>query len=287
MSPMCGAVVGSYLLSVIAVLVAIYFAYRREWTFAAFAAFIPLVESGLYRLTSLAAPRQRPDVPRLEDLTPDASFPSGHVAASVAVYGGLAFVLSSRIEHAPTRYGVRAVVVLTIAFAALSRMYQGMHHPTRRRRRRSRRFDGDRDHRLRLPCGRRGLNPKGDVLMAGCRTSRSPSARPRARARPSRSLPGSSGGPRRPRRARRRLHHHRRPRRRPGDRCGRPGGQPGGGPPGDRPAVVWHVPPDPDGDRARRLRDLAPRPRGDRPRTRRTPTARSTGSAASSAGSAT
>jgi len=124
-----GAIVGSYLLSAIAVLTAIYFAYRREWTFAAFAAFIPLVESGLYRLTSLAAPRQRPDVPRLEDLTPDASYPSGHVAASVAVYGGLAFVLSSRIEHAPTRYGIRAVVVVTIAFAALSRMYQGMHHP--------------------------------------------------------------------------------------------------------------------------------------------------------------
>lgn len=124
-----GAIVGSYVLSAIAALLAVYFAHRREWGVAAFAAFVPFVESGLYRFTSLAVPRQRPDVVRLEDLPADVSYPSGHVAASVAVYLGLALVLSSRIENPALRRLAWTAGILIPAFVALSRMYQGMHHP--------------------------------------------------------------------------------------------------------------------------------------------------------------
>lgn len=124
-----GGIVGSYALSAIAALLAVFFALRREWAIAAFAAFVPLVESGLYRVTSLAVPRERPEVIRLEDLPADASYPSGHVAASVAVYCGLALVLTARIEDAALRWSARMVAVSIVAFVALSRMYQGMHHP--------------------------------------------------------------------------------------------------------------------------------------------------------------
>lgn len=124
-----GSSVGSIVLSAIAALVAILFAYRRQWRIAAFAALVPLVESGLYRVTSLADPRHRPEVARLEDLPVNASYPSGHTAASIAVYGGLVLLLSSRITDRATRWLAWTAAVLIPAFVALSRMYRGMHHP--------------------------------------------------------------------------------------------------------------------------------------------------------------
>ncbi len=124
-----GSTVGSIVLSVLAALVAIVFAFRRQWLIAAFAAFVPLVESGLYRVTSLAQPRLRPDVHRLENLPVDASYPSGHTAASVAVYAGLVLLLTSRITDRRVRWLAWAVAVLVPAFVAMSRIYRGMHHP--------------------------------------------------------------------------------------------------------------------------------------------------------------
>ncbi len=124
-----GSSVGSVVLVVVAALVAIVFAFRRQWQVAAFAAFLPLVESGLYRVTSLADPRHRPSVPRLEDLPVDASYPSGHTAASIAVYGGLVYLLTWRIGDPVRRWLAWLAAILLAAFVAISRMYRGMHHP--------------------------------------------------------------------------------------------------------------------------------------------------------------
>ena len=74
--------------------------------------------------------RRRPAVPHLDSAPPTSSFPSGHVAAAVALYGALAVVvcLSSR------RGWLRAAaIVLAIGIAiavGLSRLYRGMHFPT-------------------------------------------------------------------------------------------------------------------------------------------------------------
>jgi undecaprenyl-diphosphatase len=59
------------------------------------------------------------------------SYPSGHVAASVVVYVGLALLITSRFRE--RRRLVIAVWALAVALplvVALSRMYRGMHHPT-------------------------------------------------------------------------------------------------------------------------------------------------------------
>jgi hypothetical protein len=53
------------------------------------------IESGSYRATTLVVERDRPPVHRLEGLDPTASFPSGHIAATVALYGGLLLLLAS------------------------------------------------------------------------------------------------------------------------------------------------------------------------------------------------
>jgi membrane-associated phospholipid phosphatase len=101
----------------------------RMWRVAAFVVFALAVESSAYRATTLVVHSHRPRVTRLEQLPVNASFPSGHTAASVAVYGGLALLLTSRFSS--RAFGVIAwTAALTIVtFVAAARMYRGMHHP--------------------------------------------------------------------------------------------------------------------------------------------------------------
>ena len=120
---------GAPLLPVLVGVVALVCALLRKWRIAAFALFALVVESATYRVTSLAVPRERPDVRRLEDLPADASFPSGHTAASIAVYAGLVLLLTSRLPGRGSRTVAWAVAILVPAFVALARMYRGMHHP--------------------------------------------------------------------------------------------------------------------------------------------------------------
>lgn len=120
---------GAPWLPALVALIAIGCAIKRFWRVAAFVVFALVVESATYRVTSLAAPRQRPTVHRLENLPADASFPSGHTAASIAVYVGLALLISSRFRTGWPRVAAWTVALLMPPFVALSRMYRGMHHP--------------------------------------------------------------------------------------------------------------------------------------------------------------
>ena len=88
-----------------------------------------MVESATYRVTSLAVPRDRPHVHRLEDLPADASYPSGHTAAAIAVYAGLVLLLTSRFPTRALRVCAWAVAIVIPVLVALARMYRGMHHP--------------------------------------------------------------------------------------------------------------------------------------------------------------
>lgn len=108
----------------------IVFAVQRKWLLAVYPLFLILVESGTYRATTLVVERERPDVERLEQLPVDASFPSGHTAASLALYGGLLLLLASWVNR--TWFSVLAVVatLAIVAFVGWSRMFRGMHHLT-------------------------------------------------------------------------------------------------------------------------------------------------------------
>jgi len=101
----------------------------RKWRIAAFVVFALAVESASYRATTLLVHRPRPSVVRLEHLDVNASYPSGHTAASIAVYAGLVLLLTSRFIN-PTFRALAWTIALAIpAFVAISRMYRGMHHP--------------------------------------------------------------------------------------------------------------------------------------------------------------
>ena len=101
----------------------------RKWRIAAFVVFVLTVESASYRATTLVIHRDRPSVPRLEQLPVNASYPSGHTAAAIAVYGGFVLLLTSLRKSRVVRVLAWTIAVAIPAFVALSRMYRGMHHP--------------------------------------------------------------------------------------------------------------------------------------------------------------
>jgi undecaprenyl-diphosphatase len=120
---------GAPVLPILVGLIGIACALMRRWLIAAFAVFVLMAESATYRVTTLVIPRDRPHVHRLEGLPADASYPSGHTAASVAVYAGLVLLLTSRFTSSLSKALAWTIAILLTTFVALSRMYRGMHHP--------------------------------------------------------------------------------------------------------------------------------------------------------------
>jgi undecaprenyl-diphosphatase len=122
-------VAGGVVLPILVAGIGLACAVARKWRVAAFVVFALAVEAATYRITTLVVHVHRPRVVRLEHLPVNASYPSGHTAASVAVYGGLALLVTSRFQSNVVRGLVWTFAVLMVAFVALSRMYRGMHHP--------------------------------------------------------------------------------------------------------------------------------------------------------------
>src|SRR6476620_4493163 len=94
-SIMAGGVVLPIIVGVCGVIAALF----KQWRLAAFLIVALAVESGAYRATTLVVHCHRPPVHRLDALRANASYPSGHTAASIAVYCGIALLLTSRISR--------------------------------------------------------------------------------------------------------------------------------------------------------------------------------------------
>ena len=120
---------GGVVLPIVAAVGALIAVAAKHWRLAGFLLFALAVESASYRATTLVIHRHRPEVLRLEKLPVNASYPSGHTAASIAVYGGLALLLTSRIRNRKAQVAIWVVAILIPVFVAFSRMYRGMHHP--------------------------------------------------------------------------------------------------------------------------------------------------------------
>lgn len=122
-------IAGGVVLPIVVGSIAVVCAVLRKWRIAAFLVFALGVESASYRLTTLVIHSHRPHVARLENLPVNASYPSGHTAAAIAVYCGLALLITSRLSHGAARALVWTFAVAIVTFVALSRTYRGMHHP--------------------------------------------------------------------------------------------------------------------------------------------------------------
>ncbi len=129
------SVVGSYFAETVTVLVVlaialIVLAIRRNWAQFGLLVVSLSVEAAVYATATFVISRNRPAVPRLEDLIVADSYPSGHTAASVALYGSLAIVVWSLTRNRWWR-GISIVLAfLAPIIVATSRVYRGMHNPT-------------------------------------------------------------------------------------------------------------------------------------------------------------
>ncbi|MDK9500155.1 diacylglycerol kinase family protein [Streptomyces katrae] len=89
-------------------------------------------QSAVFLLVTVVVERSRPHVPHLDAAPPTSSFPSGHVGASVALFGGLAVLVALRPPGARrwVRYALVSALLLVPLAVAFSRLYRGMHHPS-------------------------------------------------------------------------------------------------------------------------------------------------------------
>jgi membrane-associated phospholipid phosphatase len=87
-------------------------------------------ETVLFVVASLVLHRLRPPIPHLDGAPPTSSFPSGHTAATVALWCGLALGLARTHPRHPLRVLSWGLAVLLSVFVLASRLYRGMHWPT-------------------------------------------------------------------------------------------------------------------------------------------------------------
>ena len=126
--------VGSYLaetgtvLAIVAV-VALILCLHRRFVATLFFVTAIAVEAATYLATTLVTERPRPQVVRLENLDPGASYPSGHTAAGVVIYVGIAVLVLAYVKNRAVRIAAVVIAVIAPAAVALARMYRGMHHP--------------------------------------------------------------------------------------------------------------------------------------------------------------
>ena len=104
-------------------------AFRHLWRELGFLASAFFIEFSVFLTTVTLIERPRPSVPKLDGVPSTSSFPSGHVAAAIVLYVGLAILISSRTRNLAIRITVWAVAVTIVVSVGISRVYRGLHHP--------------------------------------------------------------------------------------------------------------------------------------------------------------
>jgi membrane-associated phospholipid phosphatase len=122
---------GTLTITVLAVLtVAVAAWVWRRWREPMLVAVAVAGEVGIFLLVTFLVDRKRPPVGHLDEAPPTSSFPSGHTAAAIALYGAVAVLASERARSALVRGLFVAVAVVVPLLVACSRLYRGMHYAT-------------------------------------------------------------------------------------------------------------------------------------------------------------
>jgi membrane-associated phospholipid phosphatase len=101
-----------------------------RWRESTFLAAALAGEVTIFLATALMIHRNRPPVSHLDAAPPTSSFPSGHTAAAVVVYGALAVVAVRVCKRAWLRRLAVSVAVVLPVCVAFARLYRGMHFLT-------------------------------------------------------------------------------------------------------------------------------------------------------------
>lgn len=127
--------VGSYFAEPVTVFVVLAIALgalaaKRAWSQCGLLVVAMAAEGGVYLAATYFVSRNRPAVPRLEDLILSDSYPSGHTAAAMAMYGSLCIVVWSLSRSRAWRAVFLALAIVGPLTVATSRVYRGMHNAT-------------------------------------------------------------------------------------------------------------------------------------------------------------
>ena len=102
----------------------------RRWGKLAF--LLPLglgIELAVFLSTTYTVARPRPAVPHVGNTPSTFSWPSGHTAATLVLYGGIAVLVRVATRRRAARVTAWIVAVALMFCVALSRIYRGEHHP--------------------------------------------------------------------------------------------------------------------------------------------------------------
>jgi membrane-associated phospholipid phosphatase len=122
---------GTLAVTVLAVLaVAVAALVWRRWREPMLVAVAVAGEVGIFLLVTLMVDRDRPPVRHLDEAPPTSSFPSGHTAATIALWGALAVLAYERARSPLVRGLLLTLAVVLPLLVASSRLYRGMHFPT-------------------------------------------------------------------------------------------------------------------------------------------------------------
>lgn len=102
-------------------------ALRHRWREAMVIVVGLTVELAVFLSTTWVVGRERPPVVRIDSTPSTASFPSGHVAAAVVIWGALAAIAAASTTRAIVRVGIWLVPIAFATAMAGARMYRGMH----------------------------------------------------------------------------------------------------------------------------------------------------------------
>ena len=103
---------------------------RRGWRPVLLIAVALVGEVTIFLTTAAVIDRPRPPVAHLDaELPPTSSFPSGHTAAAVCLYGAVAAIVLANTRGA-RRWLVAGLAAVIVLVVALARLYRGAHYPT-------------------------------------------------------------------------------------------------------------------------------------------------------------
>jgi undecaprenyl-diphosphatase len=111
----------------VAAVVAVILWLRHRRRDAVLIAFGLALEAATFITANNIVRRERPPVPTVGDSPTTYSFPSGHVAATLVLYGALAILLLVVVRRPVLRAPVAAMAVVLAGAVAWARIYRGMH----------------------------------------------------------------------------------------------------------------------------------------------------------------
>lgn len=99
----------------------------RKWWLGLLPVLAITLEASVFVPVTKIVNRPRPQVGKLDEAPPTSSFPSGHTAASFALFWSIG-LLAARINNAAVRRAVQSVCFLFPFGVGAARLYRGMHH---------------------------------------------------------------------------------------------------------------------------------------------------------------